>query len=181
MLYLTLLMMTLVTSQSLEMEVSRIVEEYLSQVDLEPSQYEIVISDQVPEGAALVHWVEASGKDTAVFLFERELLLQLSRRETRVLIAHEVAHLALECQLQGRRIYQELCADVVSLKFVPVDDVAAMLAKSIVSSPYYPAQRELIYRLGVIQANRTVTGELELKAARRVRLPPENIDGLYCE
>lgn len=76
MLYLTLLTMTLVTSQSLEMEVSHIVEEYLSQVDLAPTQYEIVISDQVPEGAALVRWVEASGKDTAVFLFERELMFQ---------------------------------------------------------------------------------------------------------
>lgn len=60
----------------------------------EPTPYEIVVSDQVPEGAALVHGVEASGKDTAVFLFERELLLQLSRRETRVLLAQEVGHLA---------------------------------------------------------------------------------------
>jgi len=59
--YLTLFTLTLVTSQLLEMEVSQAVEEYLSRLNLAPTQYTIVVSDQVPEGAALAHWVEASG------------------------------------------------------------------------------------------------------------------------
>ncbi len=181
MLYLTLFTLTLVTSQLLEMEVSQTVEEYLSQLNLAPTQYEIVVSDEVPEGAALAHWVEASGKDTAVFFFNRELLLQLSRRERRVLIAHEVGHLAPECQLLGRRIYREICADVISLQLVPVDDVAAMLAKSIVMFPEYPAQQEFIYRLTAIQGNKVANGEVELKTPRPERFPPEPIGWLNCD
>jgi len=95
-------------------------------------------------------------------LFDRELLLQLSRRERRVLIVHEVSHLAPECQLLGRRIYREIYAHVISLQLVPLDDVAAMLAKSIVMFPYYPAQKELIYRFTVIQEFKVASGELEL-------------------
>ncbi len=180
MLYLTLFTLTLVTSQLLEMEVSQAVEEYLSQLNLAPTQYDIVVSDQVPEGAALAHWVEASGKDTAVFFFNRELLLQLSRRERRVLIAHEVGHLAPECQLLGRRIFREMCADVISLQLVPVDDVAALLARSIVMFPYYPAQKEFIYRYTVIQENRVASGELERKTTRTTRFPPEHEDWHDC-
>jgi hypothetical protein len=165
MLYLTLLTITLVSSQPLEMEVSRTVEEYLLQLDLASTQYGIVVSDEVAQGAAVLHWVE-DGEDSAIFFFDRRLFLQLSRRERRVLIAHEVGHLVPQCQLPGRRIYRELCADVISLQLVPVDDVAAMLAKSIVMFPDYPAQQEFVYRLAAIQGNRRVGDEVEPTISR---------------
>jgi len=180
MLYLTLFTLTLVTSQLLDMEVSQAVEEYLFQLNLAPISYVIVVSDQVPEGAALLHWVEA-GEDNAIFFFHRGLFLELSRRERRVLIAHEVSHLAPECLLLGRRIYREICADVVSLQLVPVDDVAAMLARSIVMFPYYPAQEEFSYRLAVIQEYWVASGELELKTTRLRRFPLEYVEKLDCE
>ncbi len=170
----------MVTSQPLEMEVSRTVEEYLLQLDLASTQYGIVVSDEVAQGAAVLHWVE-DGEDSAVFFFERRFFLQLSRRERRVLIAHEVGHLAPQCQLPGRRLYREICADGVSSKLVPVDEVAAMLAKSIVMFPDYPAQKEFIYRLAAIQENRVVTGGLELKTARLMRLLPEHVEKLDCD
>ncbi len=181
MLYLALFTLTLVTSQFLEMEVSQAVEEYLSQLNLAPTQYAIVVSDQAPEGAALEYWIEASGKDTAVFLFDREFLLQLSRRERRVLIAHEVGHLAPECQPLGRRIYREICADVISLRLVPAVDVAAMLAKSIVMFPSYRAQKEFNYRFTVIQEYLVAIGELEGKTTRLRRFPLEYVGRLDCE
>lgn len=180
MLYLSLLTITLVTSQPLEREVSHAVAAYLSQLNLAPTRYAVVVTEQVPEGAAVVHWVEASGQDGAVFLFERGLLLQLSSRERQVLIAHEVGHLAPECQKLGRRISQEICADVISLQLVPVDDVVAMLAKSIVLFPYYPSQREFNYRLAVILQYRVASEGLELTTNRYTSLPPQRHDWQDC-
>ncbi len=156
MLYLALLTMTLATSQTLKLEVSRTVEEFLSQLALTPTYHTVVISDQVPEGAAVLHVVNTAGEDTAFFLFERGLLLELTRRERRVLIGHEVGHLAPECQPWKRRIYQELCADAVSLRFVPVEDVLGMLSKSIRMFPYYFARQEFVLRLAVIQGKSSV-------------------------
>ncbi len=156
MLYLALLTMTLATSQTLKIEVSRTVEEFLSQLALTPTYHAVVISDQVPEGAAVLHVVNTAGEDTALFLFERGLLLELTRRERRVLISHEVGHLAPECQPWKRRIYQELCADAVSLKLVPVEDVLGMLSKSIRMFPYYFARQEFVLRLTAIQGESSV-------------------------
>lgn len=170
MLVLTLLTITLGISQPLIIEVGHTVEEYLSLLNLTLPEYAIVVSDQVPQGAAVLHWVEA-GQETAIFFFNRDLLLQLSRRERRVLIAHEVSHLIPECQLLGKGISREICADAISLQLVPMDDVAAMLVKSVLLFPYYPAQKELINRLAVIQENRLENGELELKTLDQQGLP----------
>ncbi len=159
MFYLALLTMTLATSQTLKIEVSRTVEEFLSQLGLTPTHHAIVITDQVPEGAAVLHVVNSAGEDTALFMFERGLLLELTRRERRVLIGHEIGHLAPECQPWKRRIYQELCADEISLKFVPLEDVVGMLSKSIRMFPSYPSQQEFVFRLAMIQETRPVTRE----------------------
>ena len=156
MLYLALLTMTLATSQTLKIEVSRTVEEFLAQLALTPTHHAVVISDYVPEGAAVLQVVNTAGEDTALFLFERGLLLELTRRERRVLISHEVGHLAPECQPWKRRIYQELCADAVSLKLVPVEDVLGMLSKSIRMFPYYFSRQEFVLRLAVIQGKSSV-------------------------
>jgi hypothetical protein len=166
MLSLTLLTITLVSSQSLEIEVKHTVEEYLSQLNLAPTQVAVVVTDRVPEGAAVLYWVDPSGGDMAVFFFERGLLLKLSGQERRVLIGHEVAHLTPECQLFWARIYREICADLVSLKLVPVDDVEAMLSKSIRMFPYYPAQQEFVFRLAAIQGNRRPSDEVESTISR---------------
>ena len=180
MLYLAFMTVLLVTSQPMEMEVGRTVEEYLSQLDLAPTDYAIVVSDQVPEGAAVLHWVEA-GQDKAVFFFHRGLFLQLSRRERRVLIAHEVGHLASECQRAGTRISREICADRISLRLVPRDDVAGMLARSIVLFPYTPAQEEFIYRFGVIQENRPASRESALQTTPETSFSPQHLDWLTCD
>ncbi len=166
MLYLALLTMTLATSQTLQIEVSRTVEEYLSQLGLTPNEYLIVVSDQVSRGAAVLYGRDASGHDSVTFFFNLKLLQKLSRGERRVLIGHEVAHLAPECQRLWERIYRELCADEVSLKLVPVEDVSAMLSKSIRMFPYYPARQEFVLRLALIQEMRPVASEGEPTVAR---------------
>ncbi len=165
-LYLALLTMTLATSQTLKLEVSRTVEEFLSQLGLTPTRHAVVISDWVPEGAAVLHVVNAAGEDTALFMFERGLFLELTRRERRVLIGHEVGHLAPECQHLWVRIYRELCADEVSLRLVPVEDVLAMLSKSIRMFPYYPARQEFMFRRALIQETKPVNREREAAVAR---------------
>ncbi len=156
MLHLALLTMTLATGQTLETEINRTVDEFLLQLLLTPTRHAVIISDYVPEGAAVLHVVTTTGEDTALFMFERGLLLELTRRERRVLIGHEVGHLAPECQLGKRRIYQELCADAVSLKLVPVEDVLGMLSKSIRMFPYYFARQEFVLRLTAIQGESSV-------------------------
>ena len=166
MLQLALLILTLAPSQTLEREVNRTVDEFLLQLLLTPTHHAVIISDYVPEGAAVLHVVNAAGEERALFMFERGLLLQLTRRERRVLIGHEVAHLARQCQHLWDRIYRELCADAVSLKLVPAEDVSAMLSKSIRMFPYYPARQEFGIRLAMIQGAGEVTKEEEHTVVR---------------
>jgi len=104
--------------------------------------------------------------DSLIFFFNLKLLQKLSRGERRVLIGHEVSHLAPECQRLWERIYRELCADEVSLKLVPLEDVSAMLSKSIRMFPYYPARQEFVLRLALIQEMRPVNSEGEPTVAR---------------
>ncbi len=166
MLYLALLTMTLATSQTLEREVNRTVDEFLLQLLLTPTHHAVIISDYVPEGAAVLHVVNAAGEDHALFMFERGLLLELTRRERRVLIGHEVSHLAPQCQHRWDRIYRELCADAVSLKLVPAQDVSAMLSKSIRMFPYYPARQEFGIRLAMIQGESPLNREVKPRVVR---------------
>ncbi len=172
MLYLALMTLIFFTS-SLEREVDRTVDEYLSQLDLDSTRYVVVVANRELQGAAVLHWVEA-GKDSAVFFFDRELLLQLSKQERRVLIAHEVGHLAPRCQWGGSRIFRELCADRISSQLVPGEDVAAMLAKSILMFPYYPAREEFMLRLAMIQEQRRISKEIEATTARSVEPPAQD-------
>ena len=172
MLYLALMTLLLFTS-SLEREVDRTVDEYLSQLDLDSIRYVVVVANRELQGAAVLHWVEA-GKDSAVFFFDREHLLQLSKQERRVLIAHEVGHLAPQCQWGGSRIFRELCADRIASQFVPREDVAAMLAKSILMFPYYPAREEFMLRLAMIQEKRRISEEIEPTIARSSELPAQD-------
>ncbi len=172
MLYLDLITLLLFSSP-LEREVDRTVEEYLSQLDLDSTRYVVVIAHRELQGAAVLHWVEA-GKDSAVFFFDRELLLQLSKQERRVLIAHEVGHLAPQCRLEGSRIFRELCADGISSQLVSGEDVAAMLAKSILMFPYYPARKEFMFRLAMIQEQRRIREQIEDTTARSLELPSQD-------
>ena len=79
MLYLALMTLIFFTS-SLEREVDRTVGEYLSQLDLDSTRYVVVVAHRELQGAAVLHWV-AAGRDSAVFFFDRELFLRLSKRE----------------------------------------------------------------------------------------------------
>ncbi len=170
---LSLALMTLILFTSpLEREVGRIVDEYLSQLGLDSTRYVVVVAHRELQGAAVLHWVEG-GKDSAVFFFDRELLLQLSKQERRVLIAHEVGHLAPQCQWGGSRIFRELCADRIASQLVAGEDVAAMLAKSILMFPYYPAREEFMLRLALIQEKGHISEEIELTVARSSELPAQ--------
>lgn len=173
MLYLALLTMTLATSQTLETEVNRTVDEFLFQLLLTPTRHAVIISDYVPEGAAVLHVVSTTGEDSALFMFERGLLLELTERERRVLIGHEVGHLAPQCQHLWERIFRELCADAVSLKLVPAKDVSAMLSKSIRMFPYYPARQEFTLRLAMIQEAEPANSEEEHTVVRSRGASPE--------
>lgn len=156
----------------LEREVDRTVDEYLSQLDLAAIRYDVVVTHPESQGAAVLYWAE-DGKDSAVFFFDRELFLQLSKQERRVLIAHEVGHLAPECQLGGHRIFRELCADRIASQLVPQEDVAAMLAKSILMFPYYPAQEEFMFRFAMIQEKRHIE-ETGPTISRLAKLPSQD-------
>lgn len=157
----------------LEREVDRTVGEYLSQLDLDSTRYVVVVAHRELQGAAVLHWVEA-GRDSAVFFFDRELFLRLSKQERRVLIAHEVGHLAPQCRLGGSRIFRELCADRISSQLVPGEDVAAMLARSILMFPYYPAREEFMVRLAMIQEQRRIPEEIEAPTARSSELSSQD-------
>ncbi len=178
MLYLALMNLILFMSP-LEREVDRTVDEYLSELNLASTRYDVVLSNQESQGVAVVHWVEA-GKDLAVFFFDRELLLQLSRQERKVLIAHEVGHLAPQCRLGGSRIFREICADQIASQLVPIEDVATMLAKSIFMFPYYPAREEFMFRLAMIQEERHATVEMEPTIARSLEPPPQDA-WIHCD
>ena len=93
MLYLAL-MTFLLSASSMEREIDNTVDEYLAQLELAETQYTVVVSPHESQGAAVMYWVE-DGEDLAIFFFDRELLLELSEQERRVLIAHEVGHLAM--------------------------------------------------------------------------------------
>ena len=177
MLYLALMALIFFTSP-LEREVDRTVGEYLSQLDLDSTRYVVVVAHRELQGAAVLHWVEA-GRDSAVFFFDRELFLRLSKQERRVLIAHEVGHLAPQCRLGGSRIFRELCADRISSQLVPGEDVAAMLAKSILMFPYYPAQEEFMFRLVMIQEKRHISEEIEPTKDGPSELPSRDA-GIDC-
>ena len=179
MLHLALLTMTLATSPTLEREVNRTVDEFLFQLLLTPTRHAVIISDYVPEGAAVLHVVNIAGEDTALFMFERGLFLELTRRERRVLIGHEVGHLAPQCQHLWDRISRELCADAVSLKLVPAQDVSAMLSKSIRMFPYYPARQEFVLRLAMIEETRRVKREQEPTGVRSKEASARN-DWMDC-
>ncbi len=168
MLYLALMTLLLFVNP-LEREVDRTVDEYLSQLDLASTRYAVVVAHQEPRGAAVLYWVE-DGKDSAVFFFDRELLLQLTKQERSVLIAHEVGHLAPECRFGGSRIFRELCADRVASALVPIEDLEGMLSKSILMFPYYPAREEFMFRFAMIQEKRHIE-EIEPTIARLAELP----------
>jgi hypothetical protein len=177
MLYLALMTLILFTSP-LEREVDRTVDEYLSQLNLASTRYVVVITNQELQGAAVRQSVEA-GKDSMVFFFDRELLLQLSKQERRVLIAHEVGHLAPQCHLGGSRIFRELCADRIASQLVPMEDVAAMLTKSLLMFPYYPAREEFLFRLVMIQEKRHISEEIEPTKDGPSELPSQDA-GIDC-
>ena len=47
------------------------------------------------------------------------------------------------------------------MKLVPVEDVSAMLSKSIRMFPYYPARQEFVLRLAMIEETRRLRPEEE--------------------
>ena len=159
--------------EPLEREVDRTVDEFLSRLDLDSTRYVVVVANRELQGAAVLHWVEA-GKDSAVFFFDRELLLQLSKQERRVLIAHEVGHLVSQCQWGGSRIFRELCADRIAFQLVPGEDVVAMLAKSVLMFPDYPAREEFMFRLAMIQEQKRTREEIEPTIARSSELQAQD-------
>ena len=89
-------------------------------------------------------------------------------------MAHEVGHLAPQCRLGGSRIFRELCADRISSQLVPGEDVAAMLTKSILMFPYYPAREEFMFRLAMIQEQRPIREEIEAPTARSAELSSQD-------
>jgi hypothetical protein len=65
------------------------------------------------------------------------------------------------------------------LKLVPVEEVSAMLSKSIRMFPYYPARQEFVLRLAMIEETRRLRREEEPTGARSKEASARN-DWVDC-
>jgi len=78
----------------------------------------------------------------------------------KVIVAHEVGHLAPICNLPSDRLSRELCADYVSLALVPYKDVLVAMAWHLAypSSPVVEAEFRLRLQAVLSYAQRPPTG-----------------------
>jgi len=131
--------------RALEWELTRTTEQYMVELGLTPTHYTILVADDVTEGAAVMRKATSPGRVLAMFLYDLEYMSQYPPNLRKVIVAHEVGHLASICSAPGDRLSQELCADYVSLALVPYKDVLVAIAWHLAypSSPVVEAEFRL--------------------------------------
>ena len=123
------LMWLLNPDRLLEWELTSATERYMVELGLTPTYYTILVADDVTEGAAVMREANFPGRVLAMFLYDLEYMSQYPPNIRKVIVTHEVGHLAQICNLPGDRLSRELCADYVSLGLVPYKDVLVAMAR----------------------------------------------------
>ena len=145
--------------RSLEWELTRATEQYMVELGLTPTHYTILVADDVTEGAAVMRKATSPGRVLAMFLYDLEYMSQYPPNLRKVIVAHEVGHLAPICNAPSDRLSQELCADYVSLVLVPYKDVLVAMAWHLAypSSPVVEAEFRLRLQAVLSYAQRPPT------------------------
>ncbi len=123
------LMWLLNPDRLLEWELTSATERYMVELGLTPTYYTILVADDVTEGAAVMREANFPGRVLAMFLYDLEYMSQYPPNIRKVIVAHEVGHLAPICNVPSDRLSRELCADYVSLGLVPYKDVLVAVAR----------------------------------------------------
>jgi len=131
--------------RALEWELTRTTKQYMVELGLTPTHYTILVADDVTQGAAVMQKAISPGRVLAMFLYDLEYMSQYPPNLRKVIVAHEVGHLAPICNTPADRLSQELCADYVSLALVPYKDVLVAIAWHLAypSSPVVEAEFRL--------------------------------------
>jgi len=131
--------------RSLEWELTSTTERYMVELGLTPTHYTILVADDVTEGAAVMREATFPGRVLAMFLYDLEYMSKYPPNLRKVIVAHEVGHLAPICNVPNDRLSRELCADYVSLALVPYKDVLVAMAWHLAypSSPVVEAEFRL--------------------------------------
>jgi len=131
------------------------------ELGLTPTHYAIFVADDVTEGAAVMREAISPGRVLAMFLYDPEYMSQYPPNLRKVIVAHEVGHLAPICNTPRDRLSRELCADYVSLALVPYKDVLVAMAWHLA----YPSS-------GVVQAEFRLRLQAVLSYAQRPPTEP---------
>ena len=144
------LMWLLNPERSLEWELTSATERYMVELGLTPTHYTILVADDVTEGAAVMRKATFPGRVLAMFLYDLEYMSQFPPNLRKVIVAHEVGHLAPICNVPGDRLSRELCADYVSLALVPYKDVLVAMAWQLASPSSPVVEAEFRLRLQAV-------------------------------
>ncbi len=90
------------------------------------------------------------GRVLAMFLYDLEYMSQFPPNLRKVIVAHEVGHLAPICNVPSDRLSQELCADYVSLDLVPYNNVLVAMAWHLASPSSPVVEAEFRLRLHTV-------------------------------
>lgn len=153
------LMWLLNPDRSLQWELTSATERYMVELGLTPTHYTILVADDVAEGAAVMRKATFPGRVLAMFLYDLEYMSQYPPNIRKVIVAHEVGHLAPICNVPRERLTRELCADYVSLALVPHKDVLVAMARHLAysSSPVVKAEFRLRLQAVLSYAQRPPT------------------------
>ncbi len=153
------LMWLLNPDRSLEWELTSATERYMVELGLIPTHYTILVANDVAEGAAVMRKVTSPGRVLAMFLYDLEYMSQYPPNLRKVIVAHEVGHLAPICNVPSDRLSRELCADYVSLALVPYKDVLVAMVRHLAypSSPVVEAEFRLRLQAVLSYAQRLPT------------------------
>ena len=144
------LMWLLDPGRSLQWELTSATERYMLELGLTPTHYTILVADDVTEGAAVMREATLPGRVLAMFLYDLEYMSQYPPNIRKVIVAHEVGHLAPICNVPGDRLSRELCADYVSLALVPYKDVLVAMARHLTSPSSAVVEAEFRLRLQAV-------------------------------
>ena len=136
--------------RSLEWELTSTTERYMVELGLTPTHYTILVADDVTEGAAVMREATFPGRVLAMFLYDLEYMSQYPPNLRKVIVAHEVGHLAPICNVPSDRLSQELCADYVSLDLVPYKDILVAMAWHLADSSSPVVEAEFRLRLHAV-------------------------------
>ena len=144
------LMWMLDPDRALEWELTSATERYMVELGLTPTHYTILVADDVTEGAAVMRKATFPGRVLAMFLYDLEYMSQFPPNLRKVIVAHEVGHLAPICNVPSDRLSQELCADYVSLDLVPYKDILVAMAWHLADSSSPVVEAEFRLRLHAV-------------------------------